>query len=166
MVTITGLRINGKMTNVRIGDEPGWEDEFQARTILKYLEQNGYDHALLTRTGISMSNGTLTEYEAALVQKDMYLSERNRGVALIARMAIALGLPAGLGRHEEEDKDWDDDWRNIVFIDLPTGQVSWHIHDSDLPMFEFLGQYRGQWDGHTTEEKYQRVLKARFDAID
>lgn len=93
-------------------------------------------------------------------QKDNAYAERNKCVALIARMAIALGLRAGLGRHEEEDKSWEDDWRNIVFVDLSSGQVSWHIHDSDLPMFEFLPQYNGTWDCHTTEEKYQRVLEA------
>lgn len=93
-------------------------------------------------------------------QKDNAYAERNKCVVLIARMAIALGLNAGLGRHDEEDKNWEDDWRNIVFIDLPSGQVSWHIHDSDLPMFEFLPAYEGEWDGHTTEAKYQRVLEA------
>lgn len=163
MVTITGLRIGGKMTNVRIGDESGWEDKFQIRTVLKYLEENGYNHALVTQDGILMSDGAMTEYEAALVQKDAAYAERNKCVALVARMAIAMGLAAGLGRHEESDQSWDDDWRNIVFINLPSGQVSWHIHDSDLPMFEFLGQYDGQWDGHTTEEKYSRVLAAKFN---
>lgn len=131
------------MTNVRIGDEPGWEDKFQLRTVLKYLEGNGYNHALVT-------------------QKDAAYAERNKCVVLIARMAISLGLTAGLSRHDEEDKHWEDDWRNIVFIDFPSGQVSWHIHDSDLPMFEFLGQYDGIWDGHTTEEKYQRMLNPKL----
>ena len=61
----------------------------------------------------------------------------------------------------------------IVFIDLPTGQVSWHIHDSEFPMFDHLQWhprasternkwYSGKkaapiWDGHTTEEKYERL---------
>lgn len=160
MTTIVGLRVRGKMKNVRIGDEPGWEDKFQIRTILKYLDKNNYHHALVTKNGISFSTATLTEYETVFTQKDAAYAERNKCVALIARMAIALGLRAGLGRHEEEDKSWEDDWRNIVFIDLPSGQVSWHIHDSDLPMFEFLPKYHGVWDGHTTEEKYQRVLEA------
>lgn len=147
------------MTNIRIGDEPGWEDKFQIRTLLQYLEENDYNHALVTQNGILMSTGTMTEYEASLIQKDAAYAERNKCVALIARMAIALGLTAGLGKqHSEEDKDWEADWRNIVFVDLPSGQVSWHIHDSDLPMFEFLGQYNGVWDGHTTEEKYSLVL--------
>jgi hypothetical protein len=111
-------------------------------------------------------NALITDLHTTIVnlteQKNAAYAERNKCIVIMARMALALGLEAGLGRHEEEDKDWEDDWRNIVFIDLPTGQVSWHIHDSELPLFEWLLQYKCGWDGHTTEEKYQRVLEARF----
>lgn len=64
-------------------------------------------------------------------------------MTLIAKMSIALGLTAGLGKHSEDGASREPDWRNIVFTDLPNGQVSWHIHDLDLPMFDFLGQYTG-----------------------
>lgn len=87
-------------------------------------------------------------------------AERNKLVAMSAKMALALGYIAGLATHRGET--WDDDWRNVVLIDLPSGQVSWHIHDSELPWFEGLPAYPGEWDGHTTEEKYIRVLSAEF----
>lgn len=74
----------------------------------------------------------------------------------VARMALNRGWTAGIGQHEGDD--WGSDWRNIVFIDLPTGQVSWYIHDSDLPIFGFLPKYLNKWDGHTTDDKYGRVL--------
>jgi hypothetical protein len=102
------------------------------------------------------------EYKTLLKQKDDAYAERNKCVALLARMAIATGLKAGLGKHDEKDESWDDDWRNIVFVELPSGQVSWHIQETELPMFSFLPVYSGTWDGHTTSEKYQRVLDARF----
>jgi hypothetical protein len=89
-------------------------------------------------------------------QKDGAYAERDQCVALIARMALKLGYPAWLGRHE--GADWDDDWRTIVFVQLPAGQVSWHIHDSELPMFRGLVASGPAWDGHSTEEKYRRVL--------
>lgn len=88
---------------------------------------------------------------------DLVYSERNKCVALLVRMALALGLTAGIGKHEGKG-DWDPEWMNVVFIDLPAGQVSWHIHDSELPMFDFLPPYPGRWDGHDTAEKYRRVL--------
>jgi len=53
----------------------------------------------------------------------------------------------------------EDEWKNVVFIDLPTGQVSWHIHKDELVYFPGLPTYKGVWDGHTVEEKYDRVKK-------
>lgn len=81
--------------------------------------------------------------------------ERNQCVALLAKMALALGLNAGLGRHE--GVYWEDDWRTVVYIELESGQVSWHIHDSDRHLFDGLPTYLGTWDGHDTPEKYRRV---------
>lgn len=82
--------------------------------------------------------------------------ERDMCVSLIARMARACGYDAWIGQHD--GANWDDDWRNIVFIQLPAGQVSWHIHDSELKFFDFLSKKDTPWDGHTTDEKYHRVL--------
>lgn len=97
----------------------------------------------------------LREVEA---QKNGAYNERDRCVALAARMAMLLHWPAWLGRHV--GGDWDDDWRNIIFIDLPSGQVSWHIHDSELSLVTFLPSVPGRcgrpWDGHDTAEKYRR----------
>jgi hypothetical protein len=51
------------------------------------------------------------------------------------------------------------EWASVLFIDLPAGQVSWHIHESETLWFYFVGAYDGEWDEHTTDEKYQRVLE-------
>lgn len=80
-------------------------------------------------------------------------SERNQCVALLSKV-----FQAWLEKHDENDKDWEDDWRNIVFIELPTGQASWHIHDSELRLFDHLSCMPGNsWDGHTTIQKYARM---------
>jgi hypothetical protein len=34
----------------------------------------------------------------------------------------------------------------VVYIQLPTGQVSWHMPNNN-----------NLWDGHSTEEKYKRI---------
>lgn len=88
-------------------------------------------------------------------------AERNQCVALLARMALALGWRAGLGRHPDLDVDWEDDWRAILFIDLPTGQVSWHFHDSERHLLVGLPEYDWKWDGHDTPQKYKRVNRCR-----
>lgn len=92
-------------------------------------------------------------------------AERDKCVSLIARIAVAMGLPAGLDQHPAEDQAWDNEWRNIIRIELPAGQVSWHIRDNELPLFSFLKPYNGEWDGHDTEEKYRRVLSCENDRI-
>lgn len=89
--------------------------------------------------------------------KDTAYAERNRLVAALSKL-----FPAWLERHPDSDTAWEDDWRWIVFINLPngpgSGQVSWHIHDSELPQFDHLDRRSGNsWDGHTTEEKYLRL---------
>ena len=90
--------------------------------------------------------------------KDEVYWERDQLVAALSKI-----YPAWLARHPEEDKEWEDDWRWIVFIQLPEvegeyqRQVSWHIHDSELHYFAHLRKQQNTWDGHTTEEKYRRL---------
>ena len=91
--------------------------------------------------------------DIAALRKGLY-EERNKCIALSARMALKLGLNTGLMEADPQE----DGWKYVVVIDLPSGQVSWHVPDADLGFFDFLEPYRGTWDGHTTEEKYKRVL--------
>ena len=64
-------------------------------------------------------------------------------------------LPAGQKKTAIEG--WDEAWHNCIYIDLPTGQVSWHIHDREMVQFSHLPSYEGEWDGHDTPEKYRRL---------
>ncbi len=98
-------------------------------------------------------------------QKDEAYSERDQCVAALAKMATLLGWPAGVGEHPAADTDWDADWRTIVFIDLPTGQASWHFHDSEKPLLDGLPDYDGPWDGHTTPEKYERLKRLKYASL-
>lgn len=89
--------------------------------------------------------------DAARAERDGAYSERNQLVAAFSKL-----FPASLERHVGDP--WEDDWRWIVFIDLPTGQATWHIHDTELPRFDHLPRLAGRtWDGHTTEQKYDRL---------
>lgn len=92
-------------------------------------------------------------------RKDDAYRERNTVVALLARIMYHAGWNAGVSKHEPDpDPSWDPEWLTLVAIDLPTGQVSWHFHDSDAHLVADLPQYRGSWDGHDTPEKYRRVV--------
>lgn len=55
-------------------------------------------------------------------------------------IAHKLGFPAGF-RLDPAQPEWP-----VAFIELPTGQVSWHLPQHPTP-----------WDGHDTAEKYRRA---------
>ena len=83
-------------------------------------------------------------------RKDAAYLERNQVVA-----ALAKAFPSGVARTAIEG--WSEDWHGCVYIDLPTGQASWHFHDSQAYLFDGLPPYAGKWDGHDTPEKYRRL---------
>ena len=111
-----------------------------------------------------MSDTRITDLEEYVEdmrgRKDAAYKERDMVLALAVSALMAHGFPCWLGRHEESDPAWENDWRNIVYVELPRGeQLSWHIHDSELPWFSQLEREDTPWDGHTTEEKYERLLR-------
>jgi hypothetical protein len=85
---------------------------------------------------------------------DEVYRERNQVVAALAKC-----FPSGTARTAIEG--WDEAWHGCVYIDLPTGQVSWHFHDDDAHLFDTLPPYAGAWDGHDTAEKYRRLNALR-----
>lgn len=102
------------------------------------------------------------ELERMRQDKDNAYLERNSCVAALAKLAVAMGWKAGLGKHTGEGP-WDSEWTNIVYINLPSGQVSWHIHDREMVLFNWLAPYLGKWDGHGTREKYERLAALKLD---
>ena len=86
-------------------------------------------------------------------RKDAAYLERNQLVSLLSKL-----FPSGIKRTAIEG--WSDDWHGCVYIDLPTGQASWHYHDSQAYLFAHLPPYAGEWDGHDTEQKYERIANA------
>ncbi len=118
---------------------------------------------------------------------DSVYRERNFVVAALAKLATLTAKMNGAWLARHEGSGWEDDWRWVVYIDFPeVGQVSWHIHDSELPLFAGFVRFvpsdagnlatvlfpdgrvqqvglgrdtRYLWDGHTTEEKYRRLYE-------
>lgn len=90
-----------------------------------------------------------TELEDAEAQ--LRISEERTVRAYTERMiavrllAIYSGFPYGVGKDTNES--WDDEWRNVVYIDLPSGQISWHIAPNDLHLFADFPPYTKGWDG-------------------
>lgn len=87
------------------------------------------------------------------VQRYKAYEERNRLVAFLASI-----YPSGIAK--TDIKGWNPEWHNVVYIDFPWGQASWHFHDDHYPLFEHLPLYTKPYDGHTTEQKY-RMMEER-----
>lgn len=71
---------------------------------------------------------------------DTNYEQRARLVLMALGRAVAQGYTAGI-RIDPESPEWP-----VVYIELPGGQVSWH-----------MPQHKQPWDGHTTAEKYRRI---------
>lgn len=101
-----------------------------------------------------MSYNNLVKYiEELHKSKDDAYHERNRLVAFISKL-----FPSYLTKHVPvDDPTWDKEWTWVVIINAPCGQLSWHIHDNELPLFNHLDKDVNEWDEHTTEEKYKRM---------
>ena len=99
---------------------------------------------------IQQRNAALARLAEVEGYKDGAYTERNKLVALLSKL-----FPSGTKRTAIEG--WSEDWHGCVYIDLPTGQASWHYHDSQAHLFAHLPPYAGTWDGHTTEQKYERI---------
>ena len=79
--------------------------------------------------------------------------ERDQLVAFLTRIYPSYLAPA-------PDAEPGFNW--IVYVDTPEGQLSWHVADDEVDeFFKHLNKTHVKWDGHTTEEKYRRLLALR-----
>lgn len=117
--------------------------------------------------------------ETARAEGHAAYHERDMLVAALSRL-----YPSHLCRHyPEEDNGWEDDWKWIVCVHIREerlvvfgdrintlsnlkdrwrvvgSQATWHIHDSELPLFTHLKIWPNHWDGHSTPEKYDRLTR-------
>jgi hypothetical protein len=85
-------------------------------------------------------------------KEEAYL-DRNLAVLALVKMALHRGFACGRG-------NWDEtaEWVPI-YIELPTGQVSWHVRVREIPP-EVWNELRPvEWDGHNLEAKRARLRR-------
>ena len=71
---------------------------------------------------------------------------------------LSTHYPAVLSYNDPQEPEWP-----VCYIWTPHGQLSWHIAPDDLHLFDHLcvqEPAKAQWDGHTTEVKYERIRAA------
>lgn len=107
------------------------------------------DHIAATPSGAELIRRADAEpvLRAAL---DGAYSERNRLVAALIKVG---GYPAVTWEDQAEPGWW------VVYVDTPSGQLSWHVGPSDIGLFLDVPSVIGEspWDGHDTDEKYRRL---------
>lgn len=87
-------------------------------------------------------------------ETDQAYLERNHLVAALSRL-----YPSGV--LQTKIPGWDKAWHGCVYIDLPTGQISYHFHESQAALFAHLGPYVGEWDGHEKADVHFRLAALR-----
>lgn len=93
-----------------------------------------------------MGSEITNEYKEELTKHvNKAYTQRMLVVRLLAVTAGSVGFSFGIGKDNNEH--WDDEWRNVIYIDLPHGQFSWHIAPHDLHLFSDFPPYKGNWDG-------------------
>lgn len=83
---------------------------------------------------------------------DLY-RERAHLVALLAAI-----FPSVISYNDPKEPSWP-----VIYIDTVEGQLSWHICPDDMDLFKHVRVESDTnkiiWDGHTTEEKYARIVE-------
>jgi hypothetical protein len=95
----------------------------------------------------------VTSVSAAIAARNVAYEERAIVVVAIANIAMSQGLKVWFALDEKEP-EWP-----VLFIDLPTGQCSWHFtREQRRDLASNIPNGPNTWDGHTTQEKYDRLM--------
>ncbi|MFZ6731952.1 hypothetical protein ACO0LG_08545 [Undibacterium sp. Ji42W] len=120
--------------------------EWESRQSNLLLMEGGYPHLPQRPT---LKKITQEQKQAVNQDKlDNVYTQRNTLVVAFALAMEALGHKVGRGFDDDKTKDWADEWRHVVYVELPDrSQISWHIAPKDLPLLDMLPEYEGKWDG-------------------
>lgn len=89
-------------------------------------------------------------------QLDGVYHERNMLAMLAAKTMLDLGLQAGVGVDEAASPEWS----HVLFIDVPNGQLSYHLAPHEVKQFrDQLPEYTQPWDG-SSKDHHHRLIEA------
>lgn len=91
-------------------------------------------------------------------KKQKHYDIRNDLIHDAVHLARKVGYKAGFLIHtpvaDIVEQAWDHRWGVVAYIELPTGQVSWHIESPDIV-----------YDGHDYQDKHERIIKFAKELI-
>lgn len=131
---------------------PTWDDAIQ-RLEARIEEREKLMTDQVNRDAISIMQEVEAQRDNAIAERDGAYRERAQLLAWVAGMYRSYIYPAP----DVEDEGW-----SILMIHTMMGQLTWHIAPGDLELFPHIPRVtadhsQAQWDGHTTEEKYNRI---------
>ncbi len=100
-------------------------------------------------------------YDEVAAARDAAYRERAHLTAWLATIHPAVITPA---------PDTNEDGWQILYLTAAGRQLSWHIAPADADLYahvEHVGpdDPRAQWDGHTTEQKYDAIRQLTFGEL-
>lgn len=133
------------------GESYGGPDPVQSVEDLKRRITNDIDLICKEYASVVLRD-VLNAYEDRRVpdqsnSKEEAYIDRNLVVQGFARLVIENGFLVGV---KKTDPEWP-----IIYVELPTGQISYHIPAKELVVD--LPEFDATWDGHSLEEKRDRL---------
>jgi hypothetical protein len=94
--------------------------------------------------------------------------EREKNDAYAQRNKLAVLLAAKYGGSLVDANPQEPGWSCVLLIPTGSGQLSFHVHDSELPYVVSMPAIKiggGVWDGHDDAEKWLRVERESSRAV-
>lgn len=87
-------------------------------------------------------------------EKQTAFHDRAVILSLVARLGQHLGLAVGL----LNDPNAPEGYQMRLVLELPSGQVSWHLPDEALSFFDDIGTCTGPYAEQPTTQEWERIL--------
>ena len=98
--------------------------------------------------------------ELAAMRPVVERMEAEKNNAYAQRNKLAVLLAAKYGGSLVDANPQEPGWSSVLLIPTGSGQISFHVHDSELPYvlsMPNIKMHDGAWDGHDDGEKWRRV---------
>lgn len=155
---------------------PGGSENSTTRELRRQVEalrvQLGRAHTYINQLEGRDPKGVANRLNELISQRDQAYLERARITAFLLAQSAEAGPTSFVIRDivmtpalDVDEKGW-----YILFVTIGKYQMSWHISPDQRYMFDWVplvdkDDPRAQWDGHTTEQKYQWLWSMTMDAV-
>jgi hypothetical protein len=149
-------RLREAWFRTELKEQTGTTDEEIDESLALWMEKQVHRPVVNVRMGRAHQHRFKVEDE-----RNRAYSERAKLLAAIAWQCENGDGPRGEAKvwvAQQGDPEWGD-WQTILFIESArNGQFSWHFHKDDAHLLVGFRLGENTWDGHTTEDKWERFL--------